>query len=214
MIQGLLGKKIGMSRWFDEDGNCHGVTLISCGPCYVIENKGDNKIKIGYGEVKESKLTKPVLGYLKKNNVPPVKYQKEVLWGGKVDEMPGVGEKISVEVFAIGEKIDIQGISKGKGFAGVIKRWNFKGGPAGHGSHFHRAPGSIGQCADPSRVFPGKKMPGRKGGKNVTVSNLEILAIDKGENVIAVKGAVPGANKGLLFLQRNVKTVNLKTQKA
>ncbi len=204
MIHGLLGIKIGMSRWFDIDGNSIPVSLISCGPCYVVDRE-DNEIKIGYEEIRESRLNKPELGYLKKKKLPPLKYLKVVKWYGKNTEPPEIGAKLYVDVFEIGEKIDIQGISKGKGFTGVIKRWGFKGGPGGHGSRFHRAPGSIGQAASPSRVFPGVKMAGRKGGTKVSVWNLEVMDINKNENIIIVKGAVPGPRKSLLFLQKNIK---------
>ncbi len=213
MIQGLLGKKIGMSRWFDADGNSIGVTLISCEPCYVLE-RYEKKIKIGCGKVKEKALTKADVGYLKKKDMPPLKYLKEIEWYGKEDSMPQVGDKINVDAFEVGEIIDVQGISKGKGFTGVVKRWGFKGGPSGHGSRFHRAQGSIGQAATPSRVFPGMKMAGRKGGEKVTVNSLEIVSIDKEENIIFVKGAVPGANRGLLFLRRNAKYIALKNKKS
>lgn len=204
MIQGLLGTKIGMSRWFDSEGNSAGVTLISCCPCYVID-KRDNKIEIGYEEIKKSRLSKPRLGYFKKRNLPPLKYRKSVKWYGKEGEQPEVGERIDMDIFKIGEKINVQSISKGKGFAGVIKRWGFKGGPGSHGSRLGRAPGSIGQASSPSRVFPGMKMAGRKGGQKVTTRNLEVVNIDKDENIIAVKGAVPGPKKSLVFLQRSTK---------
>jgi large subunit ribosomal protein L3 len=204
MIQGLLGTKIGMTRWFDADGNSYGVTLIACGPCYVVEKDG-KKIRLGYKEVKESKLTKSELGFLKKKDLPALKFQKVVDWYGKEEEQPAVGEKLTVNAFEIGEKLNIQGTSKGKGFAGVMKRWGFGGGPGGHGSRFHRAPGSIGQAASPSRVFPGLKMAGRMGSDSVTLKNIEVMDIDTDENIIIVKGAVPGSKKGLLFLQRNVK---------
>lgn len=202
MIHGILGTKIGMSRWFDSEGHSIGVTLISCSPCYVI-NKKDNKIEIGYGQTKESRLNKPKLGYLKKRNLPLLKHRMEVKWCGKETEMPNVGEKITVDIFAVGEKINIQGVSKGKGFTGVVKRWGFKGGPGAHGARFGRGSGSIGQASSPSRVFPGMKMAGRKGGQKVTTQNLEVIIIDKDENIVGVRGAVPGANKGLVFLQRN-----------
>ncbi|MFH1414887.1 MAG: 50S ribosomal protein L3 [Elusimicrobiota bacterium] len=209
MIQGLLGKKVGMSRWFDEEGNSVGITLISCGPCYIVDSNGA-KIKIGFSRIKESRLTKAEIGQFKKKELPVLKYTKEVLWYGKDEEKPGVGEKLSADVFEIGERIDVQGKSKGKGFTGVMKRWGFKGGPGSHGSRFHRVGGSIGQASSPSRVFPGLKMPGRKGYDKVTVKNLEIVAIDIEENIVAVRGAVPGPGKGLLFLQRNAKNRVLK----
>lgn len=207
MIQGLLGRKIGMSRWFDKDGNSVSVTLISCGPCYVVD-KTKNRIQIGYEVTKESSLNKPKIGYFKKKKVPFLKYIKHVSWCGKEEDQPQIGDKIYVDEFKIGEKIDVQGKSKGKGFSGVIKRWGFKGGPASHGSRSHRIHGSIGQSSDPSRVWPGMKMAGRKGGKNVTVSGLEVMNMDKNENIIFLRGAVPGPKKNVLFLKRSIKEIN------
>ncbi|MFC2062101.1 50S ribosomal protein L3 [Elusimicrobiota bacterium] len=204
MIQGLLGKKIGMSLWFDHEGNSMSVTLISCGPCFIVAKEKD-RIQIGYEIVRESRLGKPETGYLKKKNLPPLKYLKQVSWLGKEEDQPEVGNTIDGSVFGVGEIIDIQGISKGKGFAGVVKRWGFKGGPASHGARCNRAPGSIGASSYPSRVWPGLKMAGRKGGVKVTNTNIEILEIDTNENIIAVKGSVPGVKKGLVFLKRNAK---------
>jgi large subunit ribosomal protein L3 len=202
MLEGILGKKIGMSRFFDSDGNSVPVTLVSCGSCYVVENL-DSKVKIGFWETKEKSLKGPRTGYLKKKNLPPLKYLKEVKWFGKQEEQPKEGEMITSDIFEVGEKIDVQGTSKGKGFTGVVKRWGFKGGPAGHGSRSHRIPGSIGASSYPSRVWPGKKMPGRKGTQKVTVLNLEVVGVDSKENIIAIRGAVPGPGKGLVFIKRS-----------
>jgi len=204
MLQGILGKKIGMSRWFSPEGDALAVTLISCDSCYVVEKK-DGRLQIGFEEVKEKALSKPELGYLKKRNLPPLKNLKEVMWNGKTEEMPEVGEKINADIFQAGEKVDIQAKTKGKGFTGVVKRWGFSGGAATRGSRSHRAPGSIGASAYPSRVWPGKKMAGRKGGDRVTIMNMEVVNVDPVENIIAVKGAVPGPNKGIVFVRRTVK---------
>ncbi|MGM0441100.1 MAG: 50S ribosomal protein L3 [Elusimicrobiota bacterium] len=205
MIQGLLGKKLKMSRWFDEDGNSVPVTLIELGPCYVTGFK-DNKVQIGYREVKKKSLKKPQIGFFKKNNLPFLKYLKSVEWLGDKKEIPAVGEKLSVNEFEVGEKIDVQGESKGRGFTGTVKRWGFSSGPHGHGSRRHRIPGSIGGSSDPSRVWPGLKMAGRDGGKMITEENLKIVYISKEENVIAVKGAVPGPKKNVVFVRRRKKS--------
>ncbi len=201
MIEGILGKKIGMSRLFNEDGASVGVTLISCGPCYVVDVK-DGKVQIGYGEVKENKLNKAELGYLKSKNIPPVKYLREIKWNPDKDGKLLPGAKIGIELFEKGEIVDIKGKSKGKGFSGVIKRWGHSGGPAGHGSRSHRIPGSIGQSSDPSRVWPGLKMAGRKGGEMVISQNLEIVDRDSSQNILAVKGSVPGAKKSVVFIKK------------
>jgi large subunit ribosomal protein L3 len=201
MIEGILAKKIGMTRIFNEKGDSVGVTLLNCGPCYVVDVK-EGKVQLGYDEVKEKKLNKSVLGYLKSKNIPPVKYLREVKWDAKASGEAQAGAKIGAEIFEKGETVDVKGTSKGKGFAGVMKRWGFSGGPSGHGSRSHRIPGSIGQSSDPSRVWPGLKMAGRKGGEMVTSQNLEIIDIDSKENIIAVKGSVPGANKSVVFIKK------------
>jgi large subunit ribosomal protein L3 len=204
MIEGILGEKIGMSRWFDKQGNSVPVTIISCGPCFVAENL-EGRIKIGYKETKESRLNKPRMGYLQKKNLPPLKYLKEVRWTGKEDEQPKQGEKLNADIFEIGDKVDVQGTSKGKGFAGLIKRWGFRGGPGSHGSTSHRRAGSIGGSSYPSRVWPGLRMPGRKGADKVKALNLEIVEIDKTQNIVAVKGSVPGPAKSLVFIRRSAR---------
>ncbi|MBN2407938.1 MAG: 50S ribosomal protein L3 [Elusimicrobia bacterium] len=204
MIQGLLGKKIKMTRWFDSDGKSVPVTLISCGPCYIID-KSEDSLTIGYNEVKEKKLSKPEAGVLKKKNLPPLKYIKKIKWLGKKEDQPEIGSKLYADAFQVGEMIDVQGTSKGKGFAGVVKRWGFRGGPATHGAKFHRAPGSVGASSFPSRTFPGMRMAGRKGGTNTTVQGLKVVELDKKESVIAVMGSVPGPNSGMVFIKRSVK---------
>ena len=205
MLEGILGKKVGMSRWFDSEGNSHGVTLIKCGPCYVSSKPGSGRIQIGFEEVKEKSLTKARVGHLKKNGLPALRHLKEVKWRGEESSSPSVGEVISAGIFEEGEKVDVQGISKGKGFAGVVKRWGFRGGRASHGSTTHRKSGSIGAGSDPSRVWPGQKMAGRMGGEKTTVFNLEVVKIDSEENLVALKGAVPGPNKSVVFLRRTLK---------
>ncbi|MDA3792877.1 MAG: 50S ribosomal protein L3 [Elusimicrobia bacterium] len=201
MIEGILGKKLGMTRLFDDKGASVGVTLIYCEPCYIGDVK-EGKVQIGFGEIKENKLNKSIRGYLESKNIPPVKYLKEVKWDSSKDGAPKAGTKIGIEIFKNGDIVDIKGKSKGKGFAGVMKRWGFSGGPAGHGSRSHRIPGSIGQSSDPSRVWPGLKMAGRKGGESVISKNLEIVDKDPAKNLIAVKGSVPGAGKNVVFIKK------------
>lgn len=202
MIQGILGKKVGMTRWFDQDGDSHPVTVVHCQPNYIVQVK-KNKIQLGYQKCKAKNLKKPRTVYLEKKKLPPLKYLKEVKSEDNGEYK--VGEDVKVDIFEIGEKVDVQGTSKGKGFSGVVKRWGFKGGPAGRGSRMHRAPGSIGASSDPSRVWPGQKMAGRKGGSKVTISNLEIVDIDPNENFIMIKGAIPGPSESIVFVKRSVK---------
>ncbi len=206
MIEGILGTKIGMSRMFTESGDSVAVTLISCGPCWVVDKKG-NKLRIGYMETKGKALKKPNAEFFKKKNLPPLKVLKEVKVTDEKNH-PEPGEKIFTDIFKPGDKVDVSGISKGKGFAGVMKRWNFRGGPASHGSGFHRSPGSIGGASSPSRVFPGLKMAGRMGSEKVTQMNLEVVAVDVDENILAVKGAVPGPSKSLLYVRKTTRGKN------
>ncbi len=205
MIQGLLGKKIKMTRWFDAAGKSIPVTLIELGPCYVTDT-GTDKIQIGYKEVKEKALKKPQVGFFKKNKLPLLKYLKTVEWSGDKKDMPRIGKKFCANEFKVGERIDIQGKSKGKGFSGTVKRWGFRAGPNSHGSRKHRIPGSIGGSSDPSRVWPGLKMAGRYGGEKITEENLEIVNISEKENILAVKGAVPGPKKNVVFVRRRKKS--------
>lgn len=207
MIEGILGEKIGMSRLFTETGESVPVTLISCGPCWVVDSRGD-RVQLGYRDVKEKSLGKPRAEYLKKRNVPPLRHLKEVKVSGKKEEFPQPGTRIGADIFSPGERVDVTGLSKGKGFSGVMKRWNFSGGPAGHGSRFHRASGAIGNASDPSRVFPGLKMAGRMGGKKVTQMNLEVVAVDRDENILALRGAVPGPRKSLVYVRRTTRGKN------
>jgi len=206
MVEGLIGKKIGISQIFDKEGNVIPITVIKAGPCTVIQKK--NKERDGYEalqlsliEEKEVKHPiKPQLGHFKKAGVPPTKVLKEIRFeeGVEIKE----GDQILVDIFQEGEKVHIVGTSKGKGFAGVIKRWGMKGGKASHGSMFHRSPGSIGASAYPSRVVKGKKLPGHMGHKKVTIKNLEVIQTDKENNILVVKGAVPGANGEYLLVKK------------
>lgn len=205
MIEGMLGKKLGMSRLFDENGNSVAVTLIECGPCYVCGVSETGGVQLGFEEVKEKSLSKAEAGHLKKNEMPLLRNLKVVKWLDSDSDMPSVGDRFAADVFSEGDKVDVQGISKGKGFSGVVKRWGFGGGRKTHGGTTPRGPGSIGAGSDPSRVWPGMKMAGRAGGEKVTTFNLEVAKIDPAENTIAIKGSVPGPNKSLVFVRRTLK---------
>lgn len=208
MASGLLGKKLGMSQYFTPQGNLVPVTVLEVGPCVVVEKKtqkrdGYNAIQLGFQDAKEYRVNKPRKGHFKKNGITPKKYLQEFPING--EETHQIGDEIRVDVFSVGQKVDVSALSKGKGFAGVVKRYGFRGGPATHGSRFHRAPGSIGAAADPARVFKGTRLPGRMGGKRVTVQNLEIVQVDPERNLLLVKGAVPGPKKGLVGVRDAVK---------
>lgn len=202
MAKGILGKKVGMTQVFKDDGSIVPVTVIEAGPCVVVQKKtklkdGYNALQLGFDDVKPNKLTKPKLGQFKKREIDPKKHIKEIRnFGEELEE----GDEVTVDLFEKGEKIDITGLSKGKGFSGNIKRWNHNTGPKTHGSHFHRAPGSIGSV-DAARVFKGQKLPGRMGRDQTTVKNLEIVEVDNGKNILMVKGSVPGPKKSLLTIK-------------
>lgn len=206
MIEGLIGKKVGMTQTFDEEGNVAPITVIKVGPCTVIQKKtrekdGYSALQLGLVEEKgKKKATKPLVGHYEKSGVPPMKILKEFQFAekGEVKE----GDQFFVDIFQIGEKVHIVGTSKGKGFAGVVKRWGFHGGKATHGSMFHRRPGSTGASAYPSRVMKGKKLPGHMGNKRITVKNLRVIQADKENNLLVVKGAVPGARGGYLLIKK------------
>ena len=207
MSPGILGKKIGMTQVFRPDGQVVPVTVVKAGPCVVVQRKtptvdGYNAVQLGLVEgVKPQRINKPETGHLKKAGVEGVQYMREVrLRPGDDDLKPG--DRVLVDQFAPNQKVDVIGTSKGKGFTGLVKRHHFRGGPGSHGSMFHRAPGSIGASSFPSRVFPGMKMAGRSGNSQVTVRNLEIVDIDTEDNLILVKGAVPGPNGSYVLVQR------------
>lgn len=208
MVNGLLGRKLGMTRVFTEDGRWIHVTLVEAGPCTVVQKKtqdsdGYDAVQVGFGEVKESRLNKPVLGHYAKSGQAPKRVLKEfrVPAGTEIN----VGDEIRNDIFKAGDRVDVSGTSKGKGFAGVIKRHGMAGGPGAHGSHFHRAPGSIGQSADPSKVYKGKRLPGRMGNNKRTTQNIEIVDVDAEKNLVLLRGAVPGANGGLVVLKLSAK---------
>ena len=204
----LIGKKVGMTQIFDEKGRVIPVTVIEAGPCVIsqvksVETDGYNAIQLGFGDVKESKLNKPEKGHFAKANIAPKKHLREF----RVDSVEGltVGTELTVNVFAEGDRLDIQGTSKGKGFQGVIKRHGQHRGPMGHGSMYHRRPGSMGPTSTPGRVFKGKKLPGHMGHVTVTIQNLDVVKVDMDKNVILVKGSVPGAKGAILKIKSAVK---------
>ena len=204
----LIGKKVGMTQIFDEKGKVIPVTVIEAGPCVIaqvksVETDGYNAIQLGFGDVKESKLNKPEKGHFAKANIAPKKHLREF----RVDSVDGVtvGTELTVNVFAEGDRLDIQGTSKGKGFQGVIKRHGQHRGPMGHGSMYHRRPGSMGPTSTPGRVFKGKKLPGHMGKVTVTIQNLDVVKVDTDKNVVLVKGSVPGPKGAILKLKTSVK---------
>ena len=208
MMVGILGEKVGMSQVFSEKGEAVPVTVIKAGPCFVVQKKSDsqedyNAIQIGYGERKEKGLNRPERGHFEKAKVKPLKYLKEFRVDN-VDEYQ-VGQEIRVDMFKVGDYVDVKGTSKGKGFAGAVKRWGFKGGPASHGSAQHRKVGSIGASSFPSRVVLGMKMAGRMGGSSSVARELEVVKIIPEENLILVKGAVPGVRRSLVVISKSKK---------
>lgn len=204
MSKVILGRKLAMTQIFDENVIIP-ITIVEAGPCVIVERKvkkknGYNAIQLGFLEVKKNRLSKPELGHFKKNKVDPKKYLREI----RVENIDSLKtrDEIRVDVFKEGDLVDVVGVSKGKGFAGVVKRYGFKGGPASHGAGgFRRRPGSIGASADPSRVFKGKKMPGRMGAEKKTIRNLKIVKIDKKENLLLIRGSVPGNRGSLLTIK-------------
>jgi large subunit ribosomal protein L3 len=201
MINGMIGKKLGMGQTFDDSGRAIGVTVVEVGPCFVIRKKGDSTVQVGYGPKKESRVSKPLMGQFKKAGLSPFRVLRDFQ-----AEDPGsleVGQEIRADIFNPGEKVKVIGTSKGKGFAGVMKRWNFGGGKETHGSRSHRIPGSVGQCAWPSRVFKGKKLPGRLGGVRVTAPRVEVIEVRSDENVILLKGPIPGSKGGIVFIRKS-----------
>src|SRR5512136_1134650 len=208
MLKGLIGKKIGMTQIFDETGAAVPVTLIEAGPCYVTqvrlpEQEGYAAVQLGFSEGNSKRLTSGELGHLKKNNLPPLRFLREFR---VKDSGLKPGDKLTVEVFGVGERVDVVGTSKGKGFAGVVKRYHFAGGPKTHGqSDRHRHPGSIGSTTFPGRVWKGQRMAGRMGGERVTARHLEVFKADSNRNLLLVKGAVPGVKNGLLLIRKSGK---------
>ena len=209
MQKGLIGKKLGMTQLFDENGNVVPVTVIEAGPCVVaqkktVENDGYDAIQIGYGDLKASKVNGPMKGHFAKGDVAPKKVLRELRLADC--SLANVGDVLKADIFAEGEAVDVRGTSKGKGYAGTIKRWNFARLKESHGTGpVHRHGGSLGACSSPSRVWKGKKMAGHLGNERVTVQNLKVVKIDAENNIIAVKGAVPGPKGGIVVLFDSVK---------
>ena len=208
MKKPILGKKLGMSQIFAADGAVIPVTVVEAGPCPIIQIKTKDKdgysaIQIGFGEKKERRVNNPLKGHFKKSGVTPRRYLREfrIEEGDKFE----VSQEIKCDIFAVGDKVDVTGISKGRGFTGTIQRWNTHRGPMAHGSGYHRGVGSLSACSSPSRVFKNKKMPGQYGNEQVTIQNLEIVKVDTARNLLFIKGGIPGARNGLVSVKQTVK---------
>lgn len=204
MIKEVFGKKLGMTQLFNDNDEVVAVSVIAVEPNVVTQlcttdTDGYEAVQLGFGAIKEHKVNKPMAGHFKKQGAPARRYLREVRVDAASDHK--VGEEVGLSAFADVKKVDVTGVSKGKGFAGVMRRYGFAGGPGGHGAHFHRAPGSVGQCATPSRVFKGVRLPGHMGCDRVTVKNLEVVRIDEESNVILVKGAIPGGKNGIVRIR-------------
>lgn len=210
MKKAIIGKKVGMTQIFDEKGVVIPVTVVEAGPCVIAQKKtvgkdGYDAVQIGFGDIKPKRLSKPLKGHFDKSDVAPKKFLREFRFDDV--ESSNVGDIIKVDIFAEGEKVDVVGTSKGKGYAGVIKRWNFRRLKESHGTGpTVRHGGSIGSCSDPSRVFKGKKMAGHLGAERVTVQNLQVVKVDIENNLIAIKGALPGAKGSVVVIKDSVKT--------
>jgi large subunit ribosomal protein L3 len=214
MVTGIIGRKVGMTQVFDPDGTVHPATVIKAGPCVVVQAKtaqtdGYEAVQLGLVEETPAKTNKPTQGHFKKANVPPTRVRREVTLaaGG---ESPKVGEQVLASIFANGERVDVIGTGRGKGFQGVVKRHHFAGGAATHGSMFHRAPGSIGASSFPSRVVKGMRAAGRMGGGRVTTRNLKVLRVDADNHLLIVEGSVPGAPTSYVVVRKAVAAKRIK----
>lgn len=208
MNKGIIGKKLGMTQIFTEDGTRIPVTVVQAGPCIVTQKKvrnvdGYSAVQIGFESMDAASANKPLLGHCTKSGHGVFRYLKEIKLSNATEL--NLGDSLTVEQFLPGDYVDVTGTSIGKGFQGVIKRWNFKGGRASHGSRFHRAPGSIGASATPSRVFKNKKMPGQMGNAKVTVQGLQIVRVDSAENLLLIKGAIPGHKNNIVIIKQSIK---------
>jgi large subunit ribosomal protein L3 len=206
MVKGILGKKIGMTRVFRENGESIPVSVLEVGPCYIIqikriEKEGYNAVQMGFQPKKEKRFNKPILGHFKAAEKGGFAFLREI----KVDDVDSfeLGQEINSEIFTVGDSVTVRGISKGRGFTGVVKRWGFSGGDTSHGCRSHKVPGSIGASATPSRVMKGKKLPGRMGYQRVTVKNAKVVDVVQEKNLILVKGAVPGSRGSMLEVKIN-----------
>lgn len=201
MLNAIYGKKLGMTQQFAEDGTVIPITVVVAEPNIItqvktVDTDGYEAVQLGFGDIKAKKVNRPMAGEAKARGVEPRKYHREV----RVENASeyNLGDEQKVDSFSEVKKVDVTGTSKGKGFAGVMRRYGFRGGPASHGAHFHRAPGSVGQCATPSRVFKGVRLPGHMGCDTVTIRNLELVGIDEEQNLMLIKGAIPGGKNGVV----------------
>lgn len=217
MTIGLLGKKLGMTRIYDEAGTVIPVTVIQAGPCPILQVKdeardGYRAVQLGFDARPERNVNRPLMGHFRRAGAAPVRIVREF----RTDDLNGyeTGQQLDLELFDIGEKVDVTGISKGRGFAGAQKRHNSSRGPETHGSMYHRQSGSLGASADPARVFKGKKTPGRMGGVTVTTQNVEVVRMDKDRNLLLIRGSVPGANNGYVMIRKSVKAARKAAQQA
>lgn len=208
MQKAILATKLGMTQIFDDAGRVIPVTVVEAGPCSVVqkktvENDGYDAVQVGFIDIKDKKANKPQKGHFAKAGVAPKKYLREF----RLEDVSGlnVGDEIKADVFAADDKVDVAGITKGKGYAGTIKRWGTHRGPMTHGSGYHRGPGSMGMCSYPGRVFKGKRLPGHMGVDRVTVQNLQVVRVDAEKNIILIKGGLPGPKGGLLMIKNTVK---------
>jgi large subunit ribosomal protein L3 len=216
MVTGIIGRKIGMTQVFDPDGTVHPATVIKAGPCVVVQAKnaqsdGYEAVQLGLVEEHPLKANKPTAGHFKKANVPPTRVRREVsLAPGGDGDAAKAGDQVLVSIFASGERVDVIGNGRGKGFQGVMKRHHFAGGAATHGSMFHRAPGSIGASSFPSRVIKGMRGPGRMGGGRVTIHNVKVLRVDPDNHLLVVEGGIPGAPTGYVIVRKAVTAKKIK----
>jgi large subunit ribosomal protein L3 len=214
MVTGIIGRKVGMTQIFDADGTVHPATVIKAGPCVVVQAKtkqtdGYESIQLGFVEETPAKANKPTTGHYKKANVPATRVRREVGVAAGA-EAPKVGEQVLASIFALGDRVDVVGTGRGKGFQGVVKRHHFAGGAATHGSMFHRAPGSIGASSFPSRVVKGMRAAGRMGGGRVTIHNLKVLRVDLENHLLIVEGGVPGSPSSYVIIRRAITAKKLK----
>jgi len=215
MVTGIIGRKIGMTQIFDPDGTVHPATVIKAGPCVVVQAKtaqtdGYEAVQLGFVEETPAKANKPTKGHFKKANVPATRVQREVGLAKGATETPKIGDQVLASIFALGERVDIVGTGRGKGFQGVVRRHHFAGGAATHGSMFHRAPGSIGASSFPSRVVKGMRAAGRMGGGRVTIHNLKVLRVDPDNHLLIVEGGIPGAPSSYVIVRKAVTAKKIK----
>jgi large subunit ribosomal protein L3 len=214
MVNGIIGRKVGMTQVFDADGTVHPATVIKAGPCVVVQAKtaqtdGYEAVQLGLVEESPAKVGKPLAGHYKKAGVPPTRVRREVKQAAGA-EAPKVGDQVLASIFASGERVDVIGTGRGKGFQGVVRRHHFGGGAATHGSMFHRAPGSIGASSFPSRVVKGMRMGGRMGGARTTIHNLKVLRVDLENNLLIVEGGIPGAPTGYVVVRKALTAKKIK----